>query len=113
MVGKQGVDDTVSHYNELREEYYGSAAYDFTPGTLNSVAEKLAEEQGDRAGAIKLVQANLEHHPASAHTHLMLGKLRAESGDKKAAIKSIERAIKLEPDTRWAQPMLERLKSSE
>ena len=113
MIGKQGVDDAVGHYNELREEYYGSAAYDFTPGTLNSVAEKLAEKQGDRAGAIKLVQANLEHHPDSAYTHLMLGKLREESGDKKAAIQSIKRAIELEPDNRWAQQMLERLKSSE
>ena len=110
-IREQDVDAALGRYNELREEHYGSAAYDFSPGTLNSVAEKLAQE--DVQGAITLVRANLVHHPKSAYTHLMLGQLLAQSGDKQAAIQSIQRAIELEPDNRWAKQMLERIQSSE
>jgi len=113
VIDKQGVPAAVERYNELREEYYGSASYDFSAGTLNHVAEKLAQEKEDVDGAITLVKLNLEHNPDSAYTHLMLGQLLAQKGDKAAAIASVKRAIELDPENRWAKQTLQRLESSE
>ena len=100
-------------YRELRGEYHGTGAYDFGAGTLNDVAEKLAQEQNDIDGAIELLKLNVSFHSESAHSHLMLGQLYSMKGDKQAAAASIERSLELEPDNLRAKRMLERLRSSE
>jgi tetratricopeptide (TPR) repeat protein len=108
---KQGVDQAVQRYKELRQKYYGSGAYDFSPATLNGVAEKLTRLRNDLDGAIVLVKLNLEYAPDVARTHVMLGQLHVEKGDKAAAVASFERALALEPDNRWAKQALERVKA--
>ncbi len=113
LAEKEGADAAVKRYEELREQYYGSASYDFGEGTLDSAAEQLARHKKDVDGAIALVRLNLQHNPESAYSHLLLGQLLAEKGDIEAAIASVERAIELEPDNRWARRALERLKSGE
>ena len=70
-------------------------------------------EDGDTDGAVLLSKLNLEFHPDSAQTHLMLAQLYARHGDQAQAIASAERALELEPDNRWAKQMLERLRSPE
>ena len=110
---KDGASAALARYDELRKKYYGSAAYDFSPGTLNHVAETLAENSKDLDGPIALVRRNIEHAPDAPYSHLMLGQLLAQKGDKAAAIASVERALALDPDNRWAKQMLERLKASD
>jgi hypothetical protein len=52
IAADKGVEDAASTYRELREQYYGQAAYDFSARTLNNVAETLARQRKDPEGAI-------------------------------------------------------------
>lgn len=112
-VAEGGSAAAAGKYEELREQYYGSGSYDFGPGTLNTVAETLAQEKNDLDGAIALMRVNVEANPEAAYSHLMLGQLLAMKGDKQAAAASIERSLALEPDNPRARQMLERLRAPE
>ena len=110
---EKGVDAAIGKYRELRQQYYGSGSYSFAAGTLNTVAEKLAQEEGNLAGAIDVMKVNVETNPDAAYSHLLLGQFLAENGDKEAAIASIERSLELEPDNNWARKTLEQIRGGE
>lgn len=110
---EDGVDAALAKYRELRSDYYGSAAYDFTATPLNEAAQTLAQERGDLPGAIAVMKMNLEYNPDDASAHLLLGRLYQASGDRDAAIASVEKSLALDPDNRWARETLEKLKASE
>ena len=107
--GLKGVD---AKYRELRERYYGSFAYDFSPGPLNALAEEMAEE-GELQPAIGVMDLNLEFHPDNAYSYLLKGQIQAEAGDKSGAIASVKKALDLEPDNDWAKRLLERIQGME
>lgn len=108
-----GLDAAMEKYREMREEYYGRAAYDFGAGPLNTVAEKLARGSGDVAAAIEVMKVNIELNPDQAYSHLFLGQLYQASGDKAAAIAAVEKSLELEPDNEWAKGVLEKIKAAE
>ena len=109
--GKGGASAAESRYRELRKDYYGSGSYDFSPHTLNEVAETLASEKKDVDGAIAVMKLNLEFNPDSAQSHLMLAQLYSTKGDQAAAVAAAEKALALEPENHRAKQMLERLRS--
>ena len=109
----EGVDAAIGKYQKLREQYYGSGSYSFSAGTLNTVAEKLAQERDDLAGAIDVMKLNVEVNPDAAYSHLLLGQFLAENGDKEAAIASMERSLELEPDNDRTKKMLEQMRGGE
>jgi tetratricopeptide (TPR) repeat protein len=111
-MGEKGVDGAIESYRKLREQYYGSAAYDFSPPSLNRLASNLAESKKDFDGAIKLVQLNLEFTPKDPYTHVTLGQVQMAKGDKAAAIASFEKAIELDPNNNWAKQQMERAKGA-
>jgi len=113
VVADKGVDDAASTYRELREQYYGQGAYDFSARTLNSVAETLARQRKDPEGAIKLMKLNVEFNPNDASSHLMLGQLLSRQGDTAGAIASVERSLAIEPDNHWAKQLLEQLRAKQ
>ncbi|HET6278375.1 MAG TPA: c-type cytochrome [Candidatus Polarisedimenticolia bacterium] len=110
---EKGVDAAIGRYRELRGQYYGTGSYSFSPGTLNTVAEKLAQEQDNLAGAISVMKLNVEENPDAAYSHLLLGRFLAENGDREAAIASMERSLELEPDNEWAKKLLEQTRGGE
>jgi len=110
---KKGATSAVERYGEIREKYYGSGSYDFGAGTLNAVAEKLAQEGGDLDGALELAKLNVQQHPDSTEALTLQGQIHARKGDKEAAISSLEKALELDPSNRWAQQILERVRSPE
>ena len=99
--------------NELRDEHYGSGAYDFSAGTLNGLAETLAREKQDTDGAIKTLELNVEFNPEATYSFMMLGQLQMMKGDKDGAVASLQRALELDPDNERAKTMLERAKAAE
>jgi tetratricopeptide (TPR) repeat protein len=110
---EKGADAAADKYRELREQYYGSGSYSFSPGSLNTVAESLAQERDDLDGAIAIMKLNVEMNPDAAFSHLMLGQFYAANGDKAAAIASIERSLELQPDNDRARKLLEQTRAGE
>ncbi len=112
VIEKEGLTAAIERYGELRAEYYGTAAYDFGPGTLTALAEGLTQKK-DLDGALELMRLNLRHHPESPDVHLMLAQLYSAKGDRATALASVERVLALEPDNRWAKQLLEQLRAPE
>ncbi len=106
---EDGVEAAIARYRVLREEHYGSGAYDFSQGSLNSLAEDRARSASDVPGAIRLMELNVEMNDDSAYAWLLLGQMHAQNGDKAAAVAAIEKSLAVEPDNRWAKQMLERV----
>ena len=68
---------------------------------------------GDVAGAIKIMELNLEFNPDAPVSHLLLGQLYQASGDTDAAVASVKKSLELDPQNKWAQKMLEQLQAVE
>ncbi|MDX1577199.1 MAG: c-type cytochrome [Gemmatimonadota bacterium] len=108
-VEEEGPEAAVAKYRELRERYYGRAAYDFGSGQLNEVAETLAgREAYDEALAI--IRLNIEHHPDEAFPNFIEAQVRIRMEDREGAIRALERAVELEPETPFFRSQLERLR---
>jgi tetratricopeptide (TPR) repeat protein len=111
-IEKDGVPAAQQRYRELREKYYGSGAYDFRPGSLNSVAEWLAGRK-DLDGAIAIASMSVELDPQVADTYVTLGELQARKGDKTSAISSYQHALTLDPENRRAKELLKAAQAGE
>jgi len=112
-IAKDSLDTAIQTYKDLRNDYYGGAAYDFTSETIIDVARGLAESKKDFPGAIKLLQVNLEYYPNDADTYATLGSVQMASGDKAAAMTSLEKALQIDPNNRWAKWQMDKAKSGQ
>ncbi len=111
-VGEQGVDSALVRYRALRDRYYGTGAYDFSPHSLNEAAGTLAGVQKDYDAALRFLRLNLENAPQDAETYLTLGRVQLAKGDRDAAIVSLQKAVELDPEDRQAKAELERAKGA-
>lgn len=103
-----GGDAAATRYRELRAEYFGGRAYDFSAGSLTGAMEALvAEERG--ADAVALGRVAVEFHGESTLVHTMMGQAHEVAGDTDAAVAAYRRALELDPDNRAAQRRLEAL----
>lgn len=102
-----GVDAALQRYGELRERYYGAAAYDFTDRPLVSVGEALAGANAQAAQ--RVLEKNLELNPRSAPTHFALARLHDAAGEKDKAIEYYRRGLEIQPGDAQAQRRLREL----
>jgi tetratricopeptide (TPR) repeat protein len=93
---KGGATASAARFRELRERYYGGAAYDFGDVALSEVA-RTVQKGGDTPGALMLLELNVELLPNSWFGHWMLAEMRAEAGQVETAIAALERAVALKP----------------
>jgi tetratricopeptide (TPR) repeat protein len=105
-----GVDSTLAQYENLREEYYGSASYDFTEGTLVRLAQRLLSEQR-AAEALAFLERNAELYPNHSQTHSVMSQAYVQLGNRQAAITSLERAVALEPNNNRLRQQLDQLRA--
>jgi photosynthetic reaction center cytochrome c subunit len=110
-IQKGGVQAGQDKYRQLREKYYGSAAYDFRPLSLAQVAEWLAGERKDLDGAISVIQFSLGIDPNAAESYVSLGRMQEAKGDKPGAIASYKKALELQPENERVQQQLQQLES--
>lgn len=110
IVRTDGAEAAEARYRELREEYYGRAAYDFGAGSLNGVAESLIDA-GDATAALAMIRLNLEFYPDEPYPYGLQAQALVMAGDREAAIASLERAIELAPDIEFYRRQLERLRN--
>lgn len=104
----EGIEAAITKYRELRGQYYGSYAYDFSPRALMIVAESLAM-QDDHDSAIRFLDLDLEFNPQYARAYVLKARILADAGDREAARENLLRAIELEPDNPWNRQLLENL----
>lgn len=105
VIERDGVGAAVKRYEELRERYYGSFAYDFTVGPLSELARNLAT-RGRTEAAVRIAELEVEHHPESYRAHFVLAQMLDRAGEREAAVESLQTALDLAPED--ARPFLER-----
>jgi photosynthetic reaction center cytochrome c subunit len=97
----------VAKYRDLRKEYYGAQAYDFSDLTLFDAATRaIAANKFD--DAILFAQTNVEFNPKSARSHQVMSQAYQRKNDRANAIAEMEKAVALDPAL---QPQLNNLKN--
>jgi tetratricopeptide (TPR) repeat protein len=108
-VAQLGADAAVEQYRDLRANYYGSAAYDFSDMTLLTVGQTLANSKPD--AAIALLKLNIEFNPKSTRSYQALAFAYTRKLDDASAIDALEQALQIEPENGRIRGQLEQLKS--
>ena len=107
----KGIESSLSHYKDLKKDYYGRGAYDFSERSLNNFGYELLEKK-DVAGAIRVFSLNAGEFPKSANVWDSLAEAYMKAGDAKAAKRHYERSLKLNPKNDNAREMLKRIKQA-
>lgn len=107
--GKDGVEAAKQQYNDLRAKYYGSAAYDFSPRSLQDFAQWLAHDKKDLDGAIAIANMSIQRDPEVADNYSVLAMLQVQKGDKAAAMESVKKALEIDPQNHQAQDIMKQL----
>jgi len=107
---KEGVNKAIAQYQDLRKQYYGAQAYDFTDVTLFNAANAslMANKPDD---AIAFAQLNLSYHANSARSYQVMAQAYQRKMDKDKAIQSLEKAVELDPMNQGFKNQLQQLKA--
>ena len=106
-----GAAKALVKYKELRDKYYGRAAYDFGPDSLAMLGGRLAREQ-KFADAISILQYNAQQYPDSQRTLGILADAQAANGDRAGAVETLKKLLALDPENGRAKQRLEELSKS-
>ena len=106
----KGVSEAMAQYRQLRKQYFGAQAYDFSEGSLVAYAQR-AVQANKPDDAIAWLRLNLDYYPLSAPTYAALSQAQQKKNDRAAAITSQERAVELEPQNAAFKRQLEQLKT--
>jgi tetratricopeptide (TPR) repeat protein len=107
----KGLDSSLSHYQDLKKNYYGKGAYNFSEEALNSFGYELLGKN-DTAGAIRAFKLNAQEFPKSANVWDSLAEAYLKSGDRKTAKHYYEKSLKLDPENKNAREMLAKLRAT-
>ena len=106
---EKGADGAVAKYRELRQQYYGKAAYDFSEDSLLAFAERLVRVKPD--DALALLKLDLEYNPKSGRAYAQIGFAYTRKYDDESAIANYEKSLELEPGNGIVEGQLAQLKS--
>ena len=101
----------MSKYAELRDEYYGGYAYDFSPGPLNMLSEGLARG-GKMEDGLTIQLKNAEYHPDAHYVQFTLGQFYQRMDQKDKAVGHYKKAIELAPDNDFYKRALKQFEES-
>ena len=106
---KEGINKALAQYQDLRKQYYGAQAYDFTDATLFNAANAslMANKPDD---AIAFAQLNIGYHATSARSYQVLAQAYQRKMDKDKAIQSLEKAVEIDPMNQGFKNQLQQLK---
>jgi hypothetical protein len=104
-----GTPAAIARYKELRKQYFGAQAYDFSEGSLIAYAQR-ATQANKPDDAIAWLRVNQEYFPLSPRTYAALAQAQLRKNEKDAAIKSQEKAVELDPQNAQLKRQLDQLK---
>lgn len=111
VLKKDGPDAAATRYRDLRKEYYGSAAYDFTEWSLVEIAEDMRHDPAQIKNARALLALNLENYPESAPTYAQIAESYIAEGDTTNALTNFDKALQLAPDDPRLKARVEQIKA--
>ncbi len=111
VLKKDGPDAAATRYHDLRKEYYGSAAYDFTEWSLVEIVEDLRHDPAQIKNARALLTLNLENYPESAPTYAQIAESYLAEGDTTNALTNFDKALQLAPDDPRLKARVEQIKA--
>jgi tetratricopeptide (TPR) repeat protein len=106
-VAEKGGVAAVEQYRDLRKQYYGRAAYDFSEDALLQMVQRIVQGRPD--DAIALLRMNLEFDPQSAKTYALLGFAYTRKVDDTSAIANLQKSLELDPTNAVVRGQLEQL----
>ena len=107
---KDGVAKAQQQYQDLRKQYYGAQAYDFTDATLfNAANQSLMANKPD--DAIAFAQLNLAFNANSARSYQVMSQAFQRKNDKDKAIQALEKAVEIDPMNQGFKNQLQQLKT--
>jgi len=104
----KGTPAAIAQYRDLRKQYFGAQAYDFSEAGLVSIAQRATQP----ADATAWLQLNLDYFPFSSRTYAALGQVQQKAGDRDAAFKSLTRAAELDPQNAQLKRQIDQLKDA-
>ncbi|HEU5255776.1 MAG TPA: c-type cytochrome [Vicinamibacterales bacterium] len=108
--GKDGVAKALQQYQDLRKQYYGAQAYDFTDASLfNAANQSLTANKPD--DAIAFAQLNLAFNARSARSYQVMSQAYQRKNDKDKAIQALEKAVEIDPMNQGFKNQLQQLKA--
>ena len=105
-----GAAAAVAKYRELRKQYYGAQAYDFSDASLFAAAQR-ANAVNKPDDAIVYANVNLEFNPMSARSHQVISQAYTRKMDTPNAIAAMEKAVAMDPMNMQFQNQLNQLKN--
>ena len=99
----------LAKFKELREKFYGGQSYDFSEGTMITMAQR-ANTATKYDDALVYLAANLDYYPKSVRTYSAMAQMKSAKGDKAGAIAAMEKAVELDPNNAQTKTQLEALK---
>lgn len=103
-IAAEGVEAGIAEYRRLRDEYYGSASYDFGERPLVELGGELADG-GSPEAALAVFALALEYVPESVQALVGTARVHMARGETEEARATLLRARELAPDS----PFIERL----
>jgi hypothetical protein len=104
----KGTPAAIAQYRDLRKQYFGAQAYDFSESGLVSIAQRASEP----ADATAWLELNLDYFPFSSRTFAALAQAQQKAGNRDAALKSLTRAAELDPQNAQLKRQIDQLKDA-
>ena len=109
---KKGLPAALDDYADLKKRYYGSAAFDFGEGSLNSFGYTVLQNN-DAPGAIRVFALNAEAFPQSGNAWDSLAEGYLKAGDLKKAQENYEKSLILDPANQNAKDALKKIRDAQ
>ena len=105
-VAARGTAAAIGQYKDLRKQYFGAQAYDFSETSLLTVAQRAATP----ADTIAWLRLNLDYFPFSSRTYAALAQAQQRQNDRNAALASLTRAVELDAQNAQIKAQLDQLR---
>ena len=107
----QGIDASEKLYHDLRAQYYGTGAYDFSETPLNQLAESLLASHKTKE-AVAIMEMNFAaNNPQSVWAFHVLAMAHQANGESEKALADFRKVVELHPDDAWAKQQIQALSS--